>query len=499
MPSTVTAESILEVRRKAKLNLVAFRYLLLNCNDDVLPAEFHYDWSGHLLNGTTNEVIEAYRESGKTQYILRAFLLYALVFPSKKFDYIVLIKNNDTLASSKLKEIEEEYLSNPILRANLVKINTQSGDTFSVDVKNDAGEVVNVRIEAYGKGASIRGLVVKDKRPRVCIIDDPQDLEDSRSEITLESDWKWFLSDVKLLGAKTRIFLIGNNLGDKCIVERVFNNAEALGFKTSKIPVEIDGVPTWPDKNTLEDIMKEKRSYQSIGQIDIWFREKMCISVSKENQVFDISKFVRYPYSKVKEMTKGMSFFATLDPASSTETGSCYRAIVVNAVNETGHWFIVDIRYGRWDSIKLIDQIFDVVKKWKPQKFGIEKGMLKQVLEPFIRQKMIKDQIFFELTPIEHAKRGTKLERIKMLAPRVECQSIWIPEDIPNSEVDGVTYNWLVELISELIGVTVNAIKSLFIDLVDALAMQDQIVESPIGMEGLTLNRKPQFSGAAGW
>lgn len=501
MTSAPTEESIRDLKLKSSLNLVAFRHCLLRCEEDVMPAEFHYAWSDELLKGELSQVIEAYRESGKTQYILRAFLLYALVFPSKKFDYIVLIKNNATLACAKLKEIEEEYLSNPILRANLVQIKQQSSEVFSVDVRTDDGTVMNVRIEAYGKGASIRGLVVQDTRPRIAIIDDPQDLEDSKSEITLESDWQWFLSDVKLLGSKTRIFLIGNNLGDKCIVERVIAAKDALGYKTSRIPVEIGGVPTWPAKNTIQQIMDEKRGYQIIGQLDIWNREKMCMSVTKENQVFDTTKFLRYPYKQTKEMVRNMRLFATLDPASSTEPGSCYRAIVVNAVDQTNKWFVVDIRYGRWDSIELINQIFDVVTTWKLQPFGIEKGMLKQVLEPFIRQKMIKDQVFFDLIPIEHAKRGTKLERIKMLAPRVDSQSVYLPDAVPNFEKDGVVYNWLVELLSELLGVTRTEIKSLFIDLVDALAMQDQIAEAPLDVPGSVSidTRKMMAGGAGGW
>ena len=50
---------------------------------------------------------------------------------------------------------------------------------------NEDGEC-NVRIEAYGKGASIRGLSNKDRRPKILILDDIQDLEDARSETVTE-------------------------------------------------------------------------------------------------------------------------------------------------------------------------------------------------------------------------------------------------------------------------------------------------------------------------
>jgi hypothetical protein len=69
------------------------------------------------------------------------------------------------------------------------------------------------------------------------IIDDPQDGEDAKSELTLERDWNWFLSDVKFLSRTGRIFMIGNNLGERCLIERVFAHADELGFQTVRIPV----------------------------------------------------------------------------------------------------------------------------------------------------------------------------------------------------------------------------------------------------------------------
>ena len=244
-----TERDLIDSINLAKQDLINFRCIILAVGEnEVAPADYHYQWSDVLLNGNKNTAIEGFRESAKSQYVLRAFPLYALTFPSIKRDYIVIIKKNATLASNKLKEIEDEFLANPICMANCVKIREQSGDVFSVDVKDEKGKVVNVRIEAYGKGASIRGLTSQDRRPKIAIIDDPQDLEDAQSESVQETDWNWFLSDVKFLGQYTRIFIIGNNLGEKCIIERIFANAEALQFDTHRMPTIIDDKSTWPSK-----------------------------------------------------------------------------------------------------------------------------------------------------------------------------------------------------------------------------------------------------------
>ena len=463
-PTTIKAIQL------AKKNLVNFRKIFLSIGDDECKAaRFHFDWSDILLNGSGNDAIEGFRESAKTQYVLRSFMHYAFAFPDKARDYIVLIKKNTRLAQAKLKEIIQEYDSNPLLQHNLVKVREQSGDVFSVDVKDEKGEIRNVRIESYGKGSAVRGLANVDRRPKIVIIDDPQDLEDATSDTVSEQDWEWFLGDVKFLGQYCRIFIIGNNLGERCILERIAANKDALNFRFSRIPIHTNNIPSWGAKYTIDAIEQEKADYERIGKIDIWLRERMCVAVGEENRTFDPDDYRYFNKDLCERKASECNRFITLDPAANTKDTSCYRAMVVNAVDEDDNWFIVDIPYGRWDSVELIDTIFEKVVQWDIKEFGIEKGQMRDVLEPILYREMPKRNIYFNLIPIEHQRVGSKLERIKMLQPKFKSHTIWFPERA----------EWLPELKSELAGVTREAIKSLYIDLVDALTMQFQIARKP--------------------
>ena len=72
-----------------------------------------------------------------------------------------------------------------------------------------------------------------------------------------------------------------------------------------------------------------------------------------------------------------------------------------------------------------------------------------------------------------------------MLSPRFKAHQIFFPEESP----------WLYEMKSELAGVTKDEIKSLYIDLVDALAMQMQIAEAPYQpMTGKELPRQGRIA-----
>jgi len=453
---------------KARDNLVNFRKIILkNGQNEVGPADFHYKWSELLLNGKQNVAIEGFRESAKDQIVNRSFPLYCLLFPQEDRNYIVIIRNNDTQAVKSLDAIHTEAISNPIISERIKKVVKKAANLvrYELDYK---GKTITVTIEAYGKGASIRGLANIDKRPDIIICNDLQDLEDSKSDTVQEKDWEWFLSDVKFLGQVTRIFLIGNNLGERCIIERVFADPKNTGFECHRVKICDDNMesPTWPEKYTIEAISAERREYDNLGQLPIWLRERLCLAVSDATRIFLDSDYMYYSKGTIEHIVgSAQEVFATLDPASSPKIESCFRAIIVNARMKDGHWYITDVPFGRWDSVELMDKMFDTVKKYGIRRFGIEKGHFKQILEPFIYKEMTRRNIRFNIIPIEHAKVGSKLERIKMLQPRFKAKSIWFPEGA----------EWLPELKSELAGVTNKEIKSLYIDLVDALAMCEQM------------------------
>lgn len=460
------------VLKKIKNCLVDYRYVVLSndAENELKSPYFHYDLSDLLLKDKGNVAIEMFRESGKSAYALRTFPLHSLSYPSKDRDYIVIIKKNQTLASNKLKELIDEYANNPLVRHNLVQIKEQNAQAFSVDVKNERGEIINVRIEAYGKGAAIRGLSNQDRRPKVIVLDDIQDKEDARSETVTETDWNWFLSDVIFLGKTARIFLIGNNLGERCVIERTINHAKELKFQALRIPVMKDGKPTWEEKQSLEEIKEEMASYAAMGKLDIWYAEKMCQALAVESRIFQEDDYRYYSRHNKEDLISRCNVYACLDPASSTSNTACYRAITVTGVDADNYWFLLDVRFGRWDSDETISKIFDIVKTYGLKDFHIEKGWYEQVIKPFLMKEMQRRNIFFNIVPLEHAKQGTKLERIKLLQPRFKAHSIYFPDEA----------DWLPEFKSELAGVTKDEIKSEYIDCVDAFAMTEQVAIAPV-------------------
>lgn len=444
-------------------SIVDFRKIYMPTPDDCDPAPFHYEWSNILLNGTKHFAIEAFRESAKSVLVIRAHSLYRLVFPSTAYDFIVIIMANQTLASARLKDLSDEYLSNPKLSSNLVEVKKNNDKTFEVVVKDIYGKHINVRIDAYGKGSSVRGLLHGETRPKLIIIDDPQDLEDMTSDSVLEKDYNWFLSDIIFLGKKCRIFMIGNNLGEACLIERVIANKEVLGFNAERIPILIDGESSWPAKYTKTFIEEERDKYEKIHKIDIWYRERMCKAISPESQIFKNEDFRFFSWKDLR--LHELNIYMTVDLAISQKKTADYTAIMVVGVNKDNHWFILDCSFGRYDPTKTIDEIFRMVGKWSPQKVGVEKVAYQAALSHFLEKEMPRRNMFFTITQLKAQRR--KEERIAALQPRFTSGSVWVPERAGD---------WWTELMGEMLSFP-NGIHD---DLLDALAYVEQISVSPI-------------------
>jgi len=452
-----------DVYLAARKGLVEYRTIFLPAVGDVKPAKFHYEWSNELLGGEGNVAFEGFRESGKGSIILRAFPLYALTFPSEKWKYIVILKSNMAQARKALKNITTEFMQNPFINARMIKVLKNTSDVFEVILDGGNGKNITVLIEVYGKGASIRGLNNKDVRPSLILLDDIQDSSDLQSEVVPEQDWDWFLSDVMFLAQSARIFMIGNNLGEKCVIERVARNADSMGFKFKRIPCANADftVSNWHEKQSIEEIKKERADYEAIGKLDVWLREKMCMAVSDETRLFKDEMYRHYPATLRDSIAREGEILAALDPASSARKDSCFRAIVVGALLPDGHWYLLDVPYGRWDSVELMNKMFECVRKWGIRDFGVEKGQYQQFLEPVMYREMSLRKCRFNITPLEHGKIGSKLERIKMLQPYFKSGAVWFPEGA----------EWLGEFKAELAGVTRDELKSEYVDLIDACSM----------------------------
>jgi hypothetical protein len=129
--------------------------------------------------------------------------------------YTIIISDVQTNSNKFLKDIKDEIETNEKLKRDYPE-SCGIGPVW----QQEAIELPNgARIESLGKGGKIRGRRHRQYRPTRIILDDPQSLEDAYSEVQMEKDVHWLMSDVMSVGQPdTNFVVLGTALADLCIV-----------------------------------------------------------------------------------------------------------------------------------------------------------------------------------------------------------------------------------------------------------------------------------------
>jgi predicted phage terminase large subunit-like protein len=85
-------------------------------------------------------------------------------------------------------------------------------------------------------------------------------------------------------------------------------------------------------------------------------------------------------------------------------------AIAIVKTNADG-WYVKDIVFGRWTVEETAKKIFAAVKKYEPVSIGIEKGIAKQAVMPYLSDIMRRTQTFFRVEELSHGNKK-KTDRI---------------------------------------------------------------------------------------
>ena len=186
----------------------------------------------------------------------------------------------------------------------------------------------------------------------------------------------------------------------------------------------------------------------------------MCQCISPDSQKFK-REYFRY-YDKLKDL-ESMNVYTTVDLAISQKVNADYSAIVTVGVNSAGHWFVLDVEYGRYDPSTTIDAIFSAVQKWHPLSVGIEVVAYQAALQHFLEKEMPRRGTFFRITPLKAEKK--KEIRIDNIQPRFAVGTVWFKTGAL----------WLDKIEGELLAYPHGAHD----DVIDALAYIEQLATAP--------------------
>jgi predicted phage terminase large subunit-like protein len=159
--------------------------------------------------------------------------------------------------------------------------------------------------------------------------------------------------------------------------------------------------------------------------------------------------------------------FAEVEASSKLKNNKLDQTAICVVMVDGIKWYVLDILYGRWGIEETARKIAQTVKKHQPLALGIERGSLKNAVEPFLRQEMQRLNAMARIESLTHGNK-IKTERVTWaLQGRFEHGTVYLKE--------GAT--WVPELTDQLLQFPSRTVHD---DLVDSLAYIDQLAQAVI-------------------
>ena len=297
------------------------------------PAIFHPELVEVLGNHHERFVeIVGFRGSAKSSFASLAFPIWAALEYPEFYPFIIPCADTASQAAMNISNIKQEFDSNALILQDYGRFEFRKPDdpapepTLESEEEWQAKNMLlsnGVRILARSRGQKIRGLRHRQYRPKVVIVDDPEDLEWVRRKENRDKTERWLRGEVipAIDERDGRLIVLGNHLHMDALMSRLKKDRT---FKHLEYPlVRDDGTITWrakyPTKKSIEDLKEQVK-------VPTYLREYQLKVVPEEGA--DIKEeWIKYYDDLPKEVADGLHGTG-IDLAISKKETADYTAMV---------------------------------------------------------------------------------------------------------------------------------------------------------------------------
>lgn len=391
-------------------------------NAKATPA-FHRDIWELFCSPEPLVAVAAPRGHAKSTAGTLAYGLSALLFGSD--DFMLLVSATEALAASHLANMARVLSDNADLRTE-----------FDVEVlKSNETELVvrtgNREFCVKGKGAeqSVRGIIWRNKRPSLILIDDLEEDEAVMSKERRQKLKDWFDNALMPCGSDSRrVRFLGTILHIDSLLANSIADDLWVGVKFSAHK-SFDNFSEilWPEKWPESRLRFERQRYLNNGNPSGYSQEYLSKPIAEADAFFrrsDFKPMVDGDHSREKTMYAAIEFalFAS-DKGDNT-------VVVVGGMDSDGMLHIVDCVAGRMDPLDSTNLMFEMDEKYDITMWCVEDDNIGKAIGPFLNQEMVKRNRFMNLHRIRPHKdkqaRATSIRaRMRAGGVRMDFGAPW--------------------------------------------------------------------------
>lgn len=390
-------------------------------------AAFHREAWKLYASPVPAAMVIAPRDHAKSTALTFDYVLAEALF--RNSDYIIVIGCTEEMAQEQMSNISEELHENDDLRGEFGPFTFETDAKTEIIVKHSDGH--RFRILARGAEQRIRGRLWNGKRPNLLVCDDLEDDEQVENKDRRDKFRHWFFRAAKqALGKGGRIRVHGTILHEDSLLNRLRRNSEweHLFYKAHQSFDDFSNI-LWPERWSEKDLRAKQRELVADGDA-AGYSQEMLNDPLDNSEAFlkkaDFLEMTEQDYEVDKLVIAAADFAvskADLANRTSFDVGGLDSRDLL-------HW--LDCRVGRWDTVEWIDEMFSIQKRWSPEVFYVEDGVIWKSVWPMIRQEMQRRRVYINFQPVlpvkDKATRGRSLQkRMRAGATRWDKEAEWYP------------------------------------------------------------------------
>jgi len=253
-----------------------------------------------LIDGPDQKVaIAAPRGWGKTSIVALALMARWILF--RHTGFIVYINKSFDAAGLQTENLRREMVTNREIKAffGSFKQRDVKNEEFDEVFSKKAWVAYDTLIWPRGAGQQVRGVLFKNDRPGLIVIDDLEDAEKIGNADIRAAWYQWLYADViKAVprigeGArKWKIVYIDTLKHEDSVLQKLVDSPD---WKSVRLEAcNDDFKSTAPDFMSDADIAHEWQQHVNAGQTDVFFRELRNLPISTKDSAFQQQYFKYY-------------------------------------------------------------------------------------------------------------------------------------------------------------------------------------------------------------
>jgi predicted phage terminase large subunit-like protein len=391
-----------------------------------------------LIDGPAQKVaIAAPRGWGKTSIVALAFIARWILFHYTSF--VVYINKSHDAASLQTENLRRELVTNRLIKAFFGDFRQRDVDKSEFDevFSKKAWVAYDTLVWPRGAGQQVRGVLFKNSRPGLIVIDDLEDPEQIINDDYRKKQYEWLYADViksvPRVGSDAdtwKIVYIDTLKHEDSVLQKLLNSPEWASIRLEACDDNFN--PTAPDFMSKEAIEKEWFEHCNSGQTDVFFRELRNLPISTKDSAFqkDFFHYYNIPNDMNRrendlklldsevQSNRNIETVVLLDPAKTVKIHSAESAIIGVGIDLTNaRLYVRDAISEKLYPDEIYDALFGMAIRLNAKVLGIEETSLNEFIKQPIKNEMFHRGSFFELIWLK-ARGGMKKEhRIKELVP----------------------------------------------------------------------------------